>query len=306
MIHYTLTSLVRRSSTSAIIGTDALHTSSTTGDIRPSGAETTTSAGKETFFFLFGKVIVKLLLIKTGSAEQHDDKHDEEDAKESKLSPEVDKSEEGEVDGDAVQEGTNYRRRADHTSDRVVSSLATRADSAVVVATVWLRIGVVGRSVAVGLRAEGGILRSDHHSDSVVDGEYNQGEHDSSHKKGLRSSVTLANLEQTDPQEADTDRGNTDNRSGKEQKGQKKENDIVDGEDLRGNNEKPVDGLEDLVVAKQISTASLAHRVFDLVDAGDQHAGPDDENDNYEQKTTEEFQGSENGFGLEPHTDEPV
>ena len=282
MIHYTLDSLVRRSSTSAIIGTNTLHTSSTTGDIRPSGTETTTSAGKKTFFFLFGEIIIELLLIKTRSAEQHDDKHNEEDTEESKLSPEVDKSEEGEVDGDAVQEGADYRGCADHTSDWVVGSLATRADCAVVVAAVWLRIRVVGRSIAVGLGTEGGVLRSDHHSDSVVDGKHDQGEHDSSHEKGLRSSVALADLEQTDPQEADADSCNADNRSGKEQKGQKKEDDIVDGEDLGGDNEEPVDRLEDLVVAKQISATSFANRVLDLVHTSDQHAGPYDEDDDDE------------------------
>lgn len=138
MRHYTLDLLVRRSTTGAIIGTDALHASSTACDIRPSGAETTTSAGKKAFLFLFGKVIIELLLIETGSTEQHDDKDNEENAEESELCPEIDKSEEGEVDGDTVQEGTDDRGCADHTCGWVVSSLTTRANSAVVVATIGL------------------------------------------------------------------------------------------------------------------------------------------------------------------------
>lgn len=59
-------------------------------------------------------------------------------------------------------------------------------------------------------------------------------------------------------------------------------------------------------MTKQVAATGLAYRVLDLVDTSSQHARPDDENDDDEQKTAKKLQGSEDSFGLEPDTNEPV
>lgn len=232
MIHYTLKSLVRWCSLGTVISTDTLDASSTTGDVGPCGTKAAACAGEKTFLLFLCKIIIQLLLIETRSTEQHDDKDNEEDAEESELSPEVDDAEEGEINGDAVQERANDGGCADHASDRVVGGFAARTDSLVVVATVGLLIGMVSGSVTVGLGTESGILRGDHHSNGIVDGEDDQSEQDSSHEESLGSGVALANAEQSDPQEANTNGSDTNNRSGEEEESQEEEDDIVDGEDL--------------------------------------------------------------------------
>ena len=113
------------SSLAAVGGTvvGPLHASRSASDVLPSSAEPSASGGKKTLFLFFAKIVVELLLVQSGDPEQHDQEDDKEDSEESELRPEVDHAEEGEVDGDAVEEGADDRRRTDEVADRVVVAL---------------------------------------------------------------------------------------------------------------------------------------------------------------------------------------
>lgn len=145
-----------------------LHPRRPASDILPSRAEPPSSASKQTLFLLFASVFVELLLVQSRDAEEHDEEDHEEDSEESKLRPEVDDAEEGEVDSDAVEEGADGRGSADEVADGVVVALGAGLDGVAVVAAVGL-VGALAGAVAEGLGAEGGVLRCDDHGERVVE-----------------------------------------------------------------------------------------------------------------------------------------
>ena len=106
---------------------------------------------------------------------------------------------------------------------RVGSEFAARLDEVLVLCAIGLFIEAVGLHVAVRLRAPGSILRSNDHGDRVVDGEGNECQQDGSHEECLRRSVSLADLEDGNPQEADTGRRDSDDRGGEEEEDEQKE-----------------------------------------------------------------------------------
>ena len=115
-----------------------------------------------------------------------------------------------------------------------------------------------------------------------------------------------ADAEKSNPEEADANRCDADNAGGEEDQDNCEEDDVVDWEDLARENHQPVDGLEDLVVSKEISATRLAHAIFDLVNTCDEHRRPDEQDDYDEQKTTDKLEGSEDGFNLDPGSDKKV
>lgn len=110
---------------STVIG--PLHSGRSSSDVLPSGTESPASRGEETLFLFLAQVVVELLLVQSRDTEQHDQEDDDEDSEESELRPEVDDTEEGEIDGDAVEEGADDCRRADEVTDRVVVALRPSA-----------------------------------------------------------------------------------------------------------------------------------------------------------------------------------
>ena len=100
------------------------------------------------------------------------------------MSPEVNHTEEGEVDVDAVEEIAVDTGSADILCDRVQGHLSTGLDAVAVGTAVGLLIRQ-SRPVAEGLWAVGGVLRSDHHRDRVVQCKSNQGEEDCCEQHGL-------------------------------------------------------------------------------------------------------------------------
>lgn len=179
-------------------------------------------------------------------------------------------------------------------------------DGAVVVRAVWLLTGVTGRAIAISLGAEGGVLWSDHHDDRVLNGENDQSEQDGGHEQSLRRCVVLANLEESDPQEPDTNGGNSDDRRREEEENQKKEQYVINGKDLGRLNENPVDRLEDVDMPEDVAAADLAGRILGLVDTSDEHAGEDEESYNHEEKAANEFQRAEYSLDLDPCLHDPI
>lgn len=283
-----------------------LHTRGTTSDVLPSRTEASSSAGKQTFLFLLAEVFVQLLLVQSRDAEQHDCEDDDEDAEESELRPEVNDTEEGEVDGDAVEEGAHCGRRADKVADGVVVALRARLNGVAVVAAVGLLVETMAGTVAESLRTKGGVLRRDNHGERIIERKHNEGKEDSSHEHGVWCRLSFADPEESDPQEADANGGHADNGRGKEEHGKKKVEDVIDGEDAAGDGHDVVDRVENLGVAKQETAVRATHRVLDLVDAGNQHAGEDKDRYKKEQQATKELQGAEDSFELDPSADKEV
>lgn len=70
--------------------------------------------------------------------------------------------------------------------------------------------------------------------------------------------MAIANLKQPDPKEADADRSHPNHRAEEEEKDQYQEDDVVDRENLRGLDEDPVYGVDDVGVAENVTTVGLA------------------------------------------------
>ena len=283
-----------------------LHTRGTTSDVLPSCTEASASAGEQTFLFFLAKVFVELLFVQARDAEQHDYEDNEEDSEESELRPEVDDAEEGEVDGDAVEEGAHRGRCADEVADGVVVALGARLDCAAVVAAVGLLVKTVAGAIAEGLCTEGGVLGCDDHGERVVEREHDEGEEDSSHEHSIWCSLALADPEEGDPEEANANGGHADNGRGKEEHGKEEVEDVVDREDTAGDGHDVVDRVEDLRVSEQETTVRAADRVLDLVDAGNQHAGEDEDGHEKEQQAANKLQRAEDSLELDPCADEEV
>lgn len=115
-----------------------------------------------------------------------------------------------------------------------------------------------------------------------------------------------SDAEEGDPQEADADGSDTNDTCGEEEEDDCEEDYVVDWEDLAGDDHQPVDWLEDLVVGEKVATAGGADAVLDLVDTGDEHRGPNDEDNDDEEQSTEELERTEDGLDLDPSSDEPV
>lgn len=99
-----------------------------TRDVLPCGVEPASCGCKQTFLLLFLKIAIDLLLVDLGHLEQGCEKCDQVDAQESELRPEEDDAEEGEVDGDAVDEGAEDGGCADILGRWVGGELAAWLD----------------------------------------------------------------------------------------------------------------------------------------------------------------------------------
>lgn len=115
-----------------------------------------------------------------------------------------------------------------------------------------------------------------------------------------------ADSEEGEPEEADADGGEADDGGEEEEEGEKEEDDVVYWEDFRGLEEESVDRLEDLGVGEDVAAGAAAGRILDLVDGGNEHRGPDDEDDANEEDTADQFDGAEYGTGLMPDYNGPV
>lgn len=287
----------------AVVG--PLHTRRAASDVLPSCAEAPSSAGKKAFLFFLAEVFVQLLFVQARDAEQHDEEDDEEDSEESELRPEVDDAEEGEVDGDAVEESAHGGRGADQVAGAVVVALRAGLDGAAVVAAVGL-VGAVAAAVAEGLGTESGVLGRDDHGERVVESEDDEGEEYGGHEHGVGGCLSFADFEEGNPEEADSDGSHADDGRGEEEHRQEKVEDVVYREDAAGDRHDVVDRVEDLGVSEQETAVRAAYRVLDLVDAGDQHTGEDEDGHEKEKQAADELQRAEHSFELDPGADEEV
>lgn len=96
--------------------------------VLPVGTQSSTRASDQTFFLFFDDVAVRVTFAELGCFEEQKDESNEEDAEECELSPEVDNSEEWEVDDDAVEKGACDGWRAHQFGSFVLSRLAACND----------------------------------------------------------------------------------------------------------------------------------------------------------------------------------
>lgn len=188
---------------------------------------------------------------------------------------------------------------------RVRCELRARFDSVGVIFAGRLDSFVVDRHIAVCLRTEGGVLRRDEHGDAVVDGEDDERKEDGSHEESLWGRVALADGEEHEPEKADSHGSNAYDGGGEKEEGEKEEDNVVDGEDLRCLDEDPIDGLEDVDVTKNITASGFANGVLGFVDARDEHGDEDEEAKDHEKYTAEEFDWPEYCTKFVPDLDKP-
>jgi len=170
------------------------------------------------------------------------------------------------------------------------------------VCAVWLFTRMLGWTVTVGLWSPSGVLWRYHHSHGIVDCENNEREQDGSQEKSLRARFPLADLEDGNPEEPDADCSYSNNGSGEEEENQKEEDYVVNWENFGSDDEQPVDGLKDVNVSQKVTTFDFANRVLGFVDASDEHRCPDKKNNNNEQETADELDGSEDCLHLHPRS----
>lgn len=66
--------------------------------------------------------------------------------------------------------------------------------------------------------------------------------------------MAVADLEEPQPEEPDTDGGHADDGTEEEEQDDNQEDDVVDGVDLGGLDEYPVHGIDDVHVTKYVAT----------------------------------------------------
>lgn len=112
--------------------------------------------------------------------------------------------------------------------------------------------------------------------------------------------MSFSDTEYRDPKDSDTNCCNTNDAGCEEEHGDEQEDDVVDGKDLRRLDQDPVDWVEDINVTEKMTTMFLADGVFRFVNASDEHADPDQKNDNDQEEAQYELYGAEYSSKLEP------
>ena len=248
----------------------------------------------------------ELVFVQLRDAEKRRQEDDEEDGQEDELRPKVHNPKKGEIHGDSVKERAYDGWRADVLGCWVFRHFGARADMVGMVSTVGLFARVSEGMITKGLGSIVRILRSDHHGEGVVDREGHESEHDRGHEKGLWGGVTFSNLEDFEPEEADSQGGDADDGAGKKEKHQEEENDVVNGEDFGGFDEYPIHRVEDIDVGEDVTTVGFANGVLGLVNAGEEHGYPNEDGDEHEEDTAKKLDGTEHSFNLDPCPHDPA
>ena len=123
----------------------------------------------------------------------------ENHTKECYLSPEIDSTKEGKVDGNAVEERAAYTSRTNVRRSLRIRNLGTRLDGFGMVRAVRLVVWMSKRSVAECLRTKMSVLWRNNHSHRVVNCESHQSQHDRGHQKSLWRGMAFPYLEDLEP-----------------------------------------------------------------------------------------------------------
>lgn len=290
----------------SICGRSAVAVLRTAGDVLPRRIKPSARAREQALLFLLLQITINLLLIQFRCPEQRCYEDNDVYAQERELCPEQNHAKEGEVDGDAVDESADDTRRANLFGDGVLGKLGTALDFTEVLCAIRVLSGVTGCEVAESLRTKGGILWRHNHGDGVVEGQHNECEQNCRHEERLWRCVVLADLEKSDPKEANTNGSDANDRCGEEEQYQQEEEHIVYWEHFGRLDQDPIDRLEDVDASEDVSAVRLAHGILRLVDASDKHAREDEKGENHEDESTNELQRSEYSFSLDPGLDKPM
>lgn len=118
--------------------------------------------------------------------------------------------------------------------------------------------------------------------------------------------MTLSDLKNLDPEEANTDGRNANNGAGKEEQYNQQEDDIIDWKDLCRLDEDPVHRVEDLNVTEDVAASALADRILCLVDKGQEHGDPNEDSNKHQQETPEQLDRTKDCFDFRPCLYQPA
>src|ERR1700742_3772129 len=104
--------------------------------------------------------------------------------------------------------------------------------------------------------------------------------------------MSLANPENCDPKDPDPNGRNSEYAGTEKEHDDGHEDDIVNGEDRGTLDQNPVDGLEDVDMSKQIAAVPLADGVLRFINASNQHASEDKQDDHHQQQPKDELDRS--------------
>ena len=222
------------------------------------------------------------------------------------MRPEVHDAKEGKIDGDTVKEGAYDGRRANVLGGWVFRDLRAGADVVGVVGAVRLFAGVAQRVVTVRLGAVMCVLRSDYHGEGVVNRKCHESEHDRGHQESLWRGVTLSDLEDLEPEEPDSEAGDTEDRASEKEEHEEEEDHVVDGENLCGFDEYPIDRVEDVGVGENVTAVGFANGILSLVNASKEHRYPYENGHEHKEDTAKKFDRTKYGFNLDPRAHNPA
>ena len=123
----------------------------------------------------------------------------ESHTKECYLSPEINSTKEGEIDGDAIEERAAHTSRTNIRRRLRIRRFGARLDCSGMVRAVRLVVWMSKRSIAECLRTKMSVLWRNNHSHRIVDCESHQSQHDRGHQKSLWRGMTFSDLEDLEP-----------------------------------------------------------------------------------------------------------
>lgn len=175
------------------------------------------------------------------------------------LCPEKYDTKKWEIQGNTVKERADNAWSADRFRSRIVCELRTGFDKIRVIFAIRLFSRISRRSIAECLWPKGCILRSNDHGDGIIECQGDQGEHRGRHEQSLWRRMTLADLEDPNPEKTNTSRCDPHDRATEEQQDEQRKESVVKWENLRSADEDPVDRVEDVDITKNVPAILLAY-----------------------------------------------
>lgn len=194
--------------------------------------------------------------------------------KEEELGPEEDHTKERVIDRHAVQESARDAWRTHSLRRRVDREFCARLDQVPGVGAVWLSARARWLAIAEFLRAKGCILRSDDHGQRIIQRQDRQHQHDGGYQQRLRRGMALSDLEYPDPEESDANHSDSHDRAAEEKQRQQREESVVDRKYASRFQEDPIQRIEDVDLAEDVSAMLLADGILCLVDSSQEHRDP--------------------------------
>ena len=117
--------------------------------------------------------------------------------------------------------------------------------------------------------------------------------------------MAFPDLENLDPEEADTNCCDAHNRAEEKEEYKEEENDVVNWEDFCRHDEYPIHRVENLVVPQHVTAVAFADRILRLVDEREEHADPDKDCHEHQQDSAKQLERAKYSLNLCPGSEKP-